>query len=114
MPMDNPFLDVEQRMLGDIYTSSEVMDNLEVLCDDFGARWGGTEEERKAAEFMRDRLHGYGLAGCRLEPFDYVGWVRGKASLRVVRPVEREIPCISLPMSPPAHLEAGLAYVGVG
>src|SRR5438105_602828 len=44
--MDRSLLAIEQAFLGDIYTSREVMDNLEVLCDEFGSRWGGTEGER--------------------------------------------------------------------
>ena len=38
---NNPYLDIEQKMLGDIHTSREMMDNLEILCDDFGSRFGG-------------------------------------------------------------------------
>jgi aminopeptidase YwaD len=106
--------EIEQRMVGDVYTSREVMDNLEVLCDDFGSRWGGTEGERQAAEYFLARFREYGLSGCRLEPFEYVGWTRGPAMLRVTAPVEREIPCISLPMCPPAAIDARLVIVGDG
>ena len=28
---NNPYLDIEQKMLGDIHTSREMMDNLEIL-----------------------------------------------------------------------------------
>lgn len=112
--MRNPLLDVERRMVGDIYTTREVMDNLEVLCDEFGSRWAGTEGERRAAEFFLEKYREYGLSGCRLEPFEYTGWVRGRATLRVIAPVEREIPCISLPLSPAAELEAPLVFAGDG
>lgn len=112
--MTHPYLEIDRAMLGDIYTSREVMDNLEVLCDDFGSRWGGTEGERLAAEFFLRRFQEYGLSECRLEPFEYVGWRRGHATLRVVAPVERDLPCISLPMCPPARVEAGLVHVGDG
>lgn len=114
MSTPNPLLSLDQQLLGDIYTSREVMDNLEVLCDDFGSRWGGSEGERKAAEFFLRRFQEYGLSGCRLEPFEYIGWVRGPATLRVIQPVEREIPCISLPMCPPASVEGELVLVGDG
>ena len=43
----NPFLAFDQKILGDVYTSREVMENLLVLCDDFGARFGGTKSERQ-------------------------------------------------------------------
>ena len=48
------FLDLERQMVGDIYASREVMDNLIVLCDDFGPRFAGTPEERKAADFIAE------------------------------------------------------------
>lgn len=110
----NPLAALEQALVGDIYTSREVMDNLEVLCDDFGSRWGGSEGERQAAEFLQARLAEYGLRDSRLEPFEYVGWVRGPAQVRVTAPVERTIPCISLPMCPPAQVSGPLVTVGDG
>ncbi|MFN3650439.1 MAG: M28 family peptidase [Armatimonadota bacterium] len=112
--MPNPLLSIDRALVGDIYTSREVMDNLEVLCDDFGSRWAGSEGERLAAELFERKLAEYGLANVRREPFDYVGWERGPASLRVITPVERELPCISLPMCPPAVVEAPLVWVGDG
>ena len=61
MNNNNPYLDIDQQMAGDIYTSSEVMDNLTVLCDDFGARFAGTPEEQQAAKFIVDTFERYGL-----------------------------------------------------
>jgi len=112
--LENPFLPLDQRMVGDIYTSRAAMDNLEVLCDDFGSRWGGSTDERRAAEFLLATFEQYGLHDCRLEPFEYVGWTRGPATLRIVAPLERDLPCISLPMCPPAQVEAPLVCVGDG
>ncbi len=57
----NPFLALEQKLVGDIYTSTETMDNLTILCDDFGSRFGGTESERQAADFFMAKLEEYGL-----------------------------------------------------
>ena len=54
--MKNPYLFLDQQIVGDIYTSTETMGNLSVLCDDFGSRFGGTEGERLAAEFIRETL----------------------------------------------------------
>ncbi|MBN1661495.1 MAG: M28 family peptidase [Anaerolineae bacterium] len=100
MSPNNEFLALDQRMVGDCYTSSTVMDNLVTLCDDFGSRFGGTEGERQAAEFFRDTMVCYGLSDVHLEPFDYTGWVRGATTLEILSPVQKTIPCISLPHSP--------------
>jgi len=55
---NNSYLEIDQKMTGDIYTSPEVMDNLTVLCDDFGSRFGGTAGEKQAVEFMQAKLTG--------------------------------------------------------
>ena len=111
---NNSYLEVDQKMTGDIYTSPEVMDNLTVLCDDFGSRFGGTAGEKQAVEFMQAKLIEYGLQNVRAEPFEYVGWHRGKATLEIISPIQKEIPCITLPHSPPADMEAQICDVGDG
>lgn len=102
----NPFLSIDQQMVGDVYTSSEVMDNLTILCDDFGSRFGGTEGEKQAAEFIKAKLESYGLKNVALEPVEYLGWTRGKVSLEIISPIQKTMDCITLPHSPPADLEA--------
>ena len=100
MSHQNPFLSIDQQIVGDAYTSTEPMDNLIVLCDDFGSRFGGTEGERQAAEFFKQKLEQYGLTNVRLEPVEYIGWTRGKASLEITSPIQKTISCITLPHSP--------------
>ncbi|MGC9335671.1 MAG: M28 family peptidase, partial [Anaerolineae bacterium] len=110
----NRFLAADRQIVGDIYTSTEAMDNLVVLCDDFGSRFGGTEGERRAAEFFKTKMEEYGLVNVHLEPMEYVGWIRGEASLEIVDPIQKAIPCISLPHSPPADLEGMILDLGDG
>ncbi len=114
MPHKNPFLDIDRRIVGDVYTSTELMDNLLVLCDEFGSRFGGTEGERQAVEFVKAKFQAYGLRDVHTEPVTYTGWRRGQARLEVLEPVQRELPCISLPHSPPADLEAEIVDMGDG
>jgi aminopeptidase YwaD len=108
MRAKNPFLTVDQQIAGDVYTNREAMDNLVVLCDDFGSRFGGTEGERRAAEFFRATMEAYGLQDVRLEPVEYIGWIRGETCLEIVDPVHRALDCISLPHSPPAELQGAI------
>lgn len=112
--MNNPFLALDQQIIGDIYTHTEVMDNLTVLCDEFGSRFGGTEGERQAMAFMQAKLREYGLSHVHTEPIHYLGWRRGPAKLTILEPIQKEIPCISLPHSPAAALEALLVDMGDG
>ncbi len=114
MSLPNPFLELDRKMVGDIYTSPELMDNLLMLCDDFGSRFGGTKGERQAAEFFKAKMESYGLSNVRLEPVDYIGWRRGAARFEILEPLYKELPCISLPHSPAGVVEAQLVDMGDG
>jgi Zn-dependent M28 family amino/carboxypeptidase len=114
MSQQNPFVALDQRIVGDCYTSTETMDNLVTLCDDFGSRFGGTDGERSAAEFAKAKMEEYGLSNVGLEPVEYVGWIRGQATLEIISPIQKTIPCISLPHSPPTTLEGIIVDVGDG
>lgn len=110
----NPFLTIDQQMLGAIYSSTEPMDNLTVLCDDFGSRFGGTPGEKQAADFIKAKLEAYGFHNVQLEPVEYIGWTRGTVALEILSPVQMTMDCITLPHSPPADLEAVLYDLGDG
>ncbi|HEX6383768.1 MAG TPA: aminopeptidase, partial [Anaerolineae bacterium] len=114
MSTNNPFLEIDRHIMGEVYTSTEMMDNLTILCDDFGSRFGGTKGERQAAEFMRDRLEAYGLSNVHLEPVEYIGWRRGDVSFEITSPIQKTIACITLPHSPPADLEGTIIDMGEG
>ena len=110
----NPYLHIDQQMVGDIWTSRESMDNLTVLCDDFGSRFAGTPEEYKAATFISETFTRYGLKNVRLEEYPYAGWTRGSATLTITEPIERTLHCISLPYCPANDITAELVSVGHG
>jgi Zn-dependent M28 family amino/carboxypeptidase len=114
MPRENPLLSIDQQIVGDVYTSTAAMDNLIILCDDFGSRFGGTAGERQAAEFIKAKLEEYGLRDVHLEPIEYIGWTRGEAKLEIIHPIHKVIPCISLPHSPPTQLEGVIIDMGDG
>ncbi len=114
MADENPLLAVDQQIVGDCYTSREVMETLITLCDEFGSRFGGTEGERRAAEYLKTKMEAYGLRNVHMEPVEYVGWIRGEAKLEVINPIEKVIPCISLPHSPAANLEGIIVDMGDG
>ena len=112
--MTNPHLSLDQKIVGDIYTSGESMENLSVLCDDYGSRFGGTEGERLAADFIKAKYEEYGLSNAHLEPFEYLGWERGEVKLEIISPIQKEIPCITLPHSPPVDMEGEIFDIGPG
>ena len=106
--------DVERRILGEAYSSSEAMDNLTVLCDDFGGRFAGSPENRAAAKFILGRFEEYGFEDPRLETFRFTGCEVGPSSLEIVEPIRKVIPCLTLPMTASGEAEADLVYTGNG
>lgn len=110
----NAYLDVDKVLLGDIYSSSEPMDNLVTMCDDFGSRFPGTPGDKASVDFMVKKLKSYGVENAHFETFTIPGWVRGKVSLRIVAPIKKEIDCISLPHTLTGEMEANLVDLGDG
>jgi hypothetical protein len=105
---------IEKRILGEAYSSIEAMKNLGILCDDFGGRFAGTEENRAAAEFILDRFESYGFENPHLETFKFLGCTVGPSTLEIIEPIKREIPCLTLPMTESGEVEGDLVYTGEG
>jgi aminopeptidase YwaD len=103
-----------RQLIGDIWTTDEPLRNLEELCDVIGSRWAGSESERRAGEFIKQKLGGYGLQNVRLEPVPFGAWTRGHSSLELTSPVAQAFSCIALPYSPAGEVEAELIDVGNG
>lgn len=108
---------LEKQIIGDVWTSPDVYANVEQLCD-FGSRFAWTESERQARDFIRASFEAYGLKNVCLPTFDYTGWARGEASLRVIAPMWKELTSVlSLvysPSTPPGGLCAPVVDVGLG
>ncbi|MCW3978585.1 MAG: M28 family peptidase [Candidatus Bathyarchaeota archaeon] len=103
--MDNSRIDRE--ITGEIYNSDESWEAVKALCG-FGSRFGGLKSERQAVEYILGKFEGYGLDDPHLEEFEYINWKRGSSHLRVVSPLEHEIPCIGQMYSASGVVEAPL------
>ena len=83
---------VTQAILEEIDKRSELMSNLEYLCDMIGPRLTGSANLAKANHWTRDKFQQYGLTNPHLEPWTIErAWTRGDARGRVVVPVEQRI-----------------------
>ena len=79
---------VTQAILEEIDKHSELMANIEYLCDMIGPRLTGSPELKKANNWTRDKFRQYGLANAHLEPWTIErSWTRGEAKGRIVVPV---------------------------
>jgi Zn-dependent M28 family amino/carboxypeptidase len=105
---------IQQDIAGKLYYARSGLDFCEELVECFGARFGGTEQERAAAGFIAERLQSFGLAPCGTEEFECPGWTRGQTRLTVTAPVIRTLDCIALPYCPPGETTGRLVSVGDG
>jgi Zn-dependent M28 family amino/carboxypeptidase len=81
-----------QAILSEIDKRSELMSNLEYLCDIIGPRLTGSANLKRANEWTRDKFKEYGLSNAHLESWKIArGWTRGHAKGRVVAPTEQRI-----------------------
>jgi hypothetical protein len=110
----NPHLEVDKKIMAEISTSSESMDNLEILCDVYGSRFPGTIGDYGSVKFMMEKLSEYGCENVHYETFEIPGWKRGQASLKLTSPIEKEFDVISLPHSVSGEIEATLIDLGEG
>jgi Iap family predicted aminopeptidase len=111
---ENPYLEVDKKIAAEIYTSSEPMDNLKVLCDVHGSRFPGTKGDLGSVKWMVKKLKEYGIDNAHYETFTIPGWKRGTASLEVTSPIRRKFDVISLPHSMGGEVEAKLVFLGDG
>jgi len=108
-------LTLRARIMGDVFTSSQIRANLSVLCNEIGGRVSGTEQGNQAQEFCLQKLSEYGLDNVRLEPFDMLGWQRISSAVAVVSPKEKALSGVALantPSTPPEGITAEIIDVG--
>lgn len=106
--------DIEKHVLGEVWTSDEMYSHLRYLCDDLGSRFGGSESEHQAGEFLLGKMQEYGLQNAHLEEFPVYTWERGVCELTLLAPVERKISAISMPFTGSGDVEGELIDVGEG
>jgi carboxypeptidase Q len=83
---------VTQAIMNEIDKNSQLMADLEYLCDMIGPRLTGSSALTKASYWTRDRLTHYGLSNVHLEPWMIDrAWTRGDAKGRILVPVEQRL-----------------------
>ena len=79
-------------ILEEIDKNSQLMSNLEYLCDMIGPRLTGSAKLKRANEWTMEKFKEYGLSNAHLESWTIVrGWTRGTASGKVIAPTEQRI-----------------------
>jgi hypothetical protein len=95
-------LDAVNRLRDEGLNHSKVMETASELCDEIGPRLTGAPGARKASEWAKSKLAGYGLANAHLEswaPFGR-GWTWDHARLLMLEPSRVDIPVIPRAWTP--------------
>jgi len=104
----------ERDIIAELALTTEGYKNLTILCDEFGSRFGGTEEDRRAVLYLLKKFEEYGLENVHKEEFMHNAWTRGPAKLETLSPLAQELKCISLPYNVASTVEGEVVYVGHG
>lgn len=86
------------RILGAALTDVEGWEKLEYLTTEIGHRLSGSPQLERAIDWAHERMQGEELHVQKL-PVKVPHWVRGEESLKVVAPIERDLPMLGLGMS---------------
>jgi Zn-dependent M28 family amino/carboxypeptidase len=105
---------IEKEIIGEVWQTSQIYENMLVLADEIGSRFAGTPSEKQAQKYLVNKLKEYGYENARASPFNYNGWKRGSVTLKMTAPVERKFDAISLAMSPGGTVEADVINLGTG
>lgn len=104
---------LEKKILSE-YSITEIQRHLAYLTT--LTRLAGTEDELKAANYIRSKLEEYGI-DCRIHEFDAYISHPGHAEIEMTSPIARSFPCLSnafIASTPPEGIEAQLIFVGKG
>lgn len=108
-------LKLEREILGNLAVSPDLWKNLAYLCDVCNGRFAGSEDERRAGDYLAARFQAYGLSHTAAESFEMRGWERGPAALTLLDGERRiDLACIGLPGTQPCDLEAEIIDLGQG
>ncbi|HET6575854.1 MAG TPA: M28 family peptidase [Fimbriiglobus sp.] len=79
--------ELDQKIIADVKSHSELMKNLQYISDVIGPRLTGSKNLDKASHWTAEKMKEYGLEHVRLEPWEIpVGWERGYARMKLVEP----------------------------
>jgi hypothetical protein len=104
------------RIAGQVRNSQSLWTDLNDLCS-FGGRFAGTESERKAANFLKDRLQSIAHATVRTHEVAYRGWTREYCELKRLTPAPLSLRAHALvrsPSTPVGGIECEVVDLGRG
>lgn len=104
----------ESWLMGNAFVGSLANDHIRTLCDTIGSRWGGSDGECKAADYIRDQFDSFGLQDAVIEEFDAKTWEAESASIMIKGEEQRPLDVRPSLFCPTINVTAPLVDVGFG
>lgn len=101
---------IERKIQEEAYSSKKAMKNLTTLCDEYGGRFAGTQENMDSAEYLLGLFEEYQFNDPHLEHFTFKGCTVGESGLKVLGS-GRIISTLTLPMTPSGIVDGELVVV---
>jgi aminopeptidase YwaD len=95
------------------FESARALQHVHALAVDIGIRAGGTDGEKRAANYIRDELAKYGYEAS-LQPFPIQVFVDVKTSIDLLSPQQRPVEATAFGASSSGTVEGGLVAAGRG
>lgn len=102
---------LDKFIVGESWIGSQIDRYRDVLCDEIGARWGGSEKDKETAEFIVSEMLLNGLNNPRVEPFQIKTWQHEASVVKVIE-TGRKIKSLPFLRCPAAKVEAPLIDIG--
>ena len=102
---------LDKFIVGESWIGSQIDRYRDVLCDEIGARWGGSEKDKETAEFIVSEMLLNGLNNPRVEPFQIKTWQHESSVVKVIE-TGRKIKSLPFLRCPAAKVEVPLIDVG--
>lgn len=94
-------VEVDKKILAEVKDRSQVMKNLQHLCDVIGPRITGSPGLEKANRWAEAKMTEYGLTNVKLEPWEIpVGWERGTCTLTLTEPQKKQLTAAAAAWTP--------------
>ncbi len=106
--------EIDRFLMGEAWAGSQITKHLTELADVIGPRWGGSDEDRRAAKYIRSEMESAGLDTAEIEAFNLDSWNHGTVSISLPDDGDRPIGALPFLRCKPTDITAPLVDVGHG
>ena len=94
-------VEVDKKIIAEVKDHTQLMKNLQHLCDVIGPRLTGSPGLEKANKWAEKKMTEYGLTNVKLEPWEIpLGWERGTCTMTMIEPTKKTLTAAAAAWTP--------------